>query len=933
MRWWFAVLFIPGCIWITEADLTSFNDRDGDGVNYKQDCDDNNGEVAGELQYYPDVDGDGFGDDAAQARSACEGEQDPGYVTDNTDCDDTSADANTSGTEACDNTDTDEDCNGYADDQDDSAEGKVTYYPDMDGDAFGDIDSAGEAFCDPPSAYVTDNSDCDDSLESVNPSESEICDDFDLDEDCNGLADDQDVGGVDEYLLWYDDVDGDGYGDVDDLSPTEQCDQPPGQAEGNTDCDDDAPGVNPGEIEVCDPADIDEDCTGTADNDDPGATGLVTFYPDMDEDGFGDENAVLGVDTVDQCDGGQGWAADNTDCDDLAPGTNPLATEICDDLDADEDCNGFAEDPDPDLDLASRIDWYPDLDFDGYGDEVAPPFTACDAANQVADNTDCDDTNPDINPGVLDRPNDGDLDCDTLDYVCGESMVRVYPAGSLDPDADYTSIQAAIDDFLNDPVGFPGTLCDGDIIEVTPGLYDENISFNDVDPHIIGVVGAAVTTIDGNRLGRTVNMSNTSATLEGFTITGGDAGVEVLKEGGGVRVFYGTDVVLRDLIVEDNWSSVAGGIDINNPTDVQIIDTEIRENLATSGLGQNAGGIRIKAVGGAGGGTVLLDNLVIDGNEAGNQDGGVRVSLATSAITVIIQDTEITNNNAVDTGGLGVRTAQAIEVRDSNISSNDGAARIGGAYLEFAPVIFDGVTFDFNTTGGTLSALQAADLTGDIEFVDCSFTNNIVNGNGYALLVKGSESFGAVMNGVIIARNYGHSVAFFGGGAALEGFSDVTNALVYDNTGFYGMVLDEEQVIPGPADPAAHSVINSSFVGNDGDGLRVVTAAAIGITVKNVISSDNGGYGITNGDIPPNVTFSDVFGNGLGGYSDADQTGIAGNLAVDPMFVNVAGNSSTWDLHLDVGSTLIDAGDPDPSFDDIDGTQCDMGYYGGPGAP
>ena len=934
MRWCFAAVFLPSCIWITEADLSAFNDRDGDGLIFRQDCDDNNGKVMGELEYFPDVDGDGFGDANAQAATWCEGDQDQGFVTDNTDCDDASKETNVTGSEVCDNTDTDENCNGFADDADDDAEGKVVYYPDLDGDGFGDMGATGEAYCDPPSNYVTDHTDCDDSEASVNPMADEVCDELNVDEDCNGAADDDDQAGIDVLPIWYDDSDGDGFGDSDDNGPDGQCEQPADHVADNTDCDDSEAGVNPGEIEVCDPDDIDEDCSGDADNDDPAATGQQTFYPDTDGDTYGDMNAVVGVDTVTQCDPEPGLVLDLTDCDDTDVLVNPGAMEICDPNDVDENCNLTAEDPDPTLDVSTQTDWYPDVDGDGFGDLGAYPVTSCEApSGWVVDNTDCDDTLPDgadVRPDVLDRPGDGDLNCDGFDYICGDSMVRVYP--SANPDADFTSIQAAVDDVLNDPVGSPGSLCDGDIIQVTPGTYNENLQVLDVSPRIIGVVGPGATTIHGNSLGRTVNMERTSATLEGFTVTGGDATVEVaLQEGGGIRVFYGTDVILRDLIVENNVAEVAGGIDINNPRDVQIIDTEIRDNNADTGLGQNGGGIRIKAVGGAGGGTILMDNVIVDGNTAGNQDGGVRIALGLSPITVIIQDSEITNNEGFDTGGLGVRTANAIEVYDTNISNNDGVAKIGGAFVEFAPALFDGVTFDSNTTGGTLSAFQGEDLTGDIAFTDCEFTNNTLVGNGYAVLVKGSSTFGTVMNGVVIARNYGHQAAFFGGGAALEGYSDVSNALVFDNTGFYGIMLDEEQVLPGPPAPADHSVVNSTFVGNDGDGLRIVTGTAFGITVKNVTSSDNGGYGITNGDVPPTVSFCNVFNNGVDGYSSVDETGINGNIAVSPVFVNDTGNSLTWDLHLDVGSTLIDAGDPDPAFDDIDGSRCDIGYYGGPG--
>jgi hypothetical protein len=51
------------------------------------------------------------------------------------------------------------------------------------------------------------------------------------------------------------------------------------------------------------------------------------------------------------------------------------------------------------------------------------------------------------------------------------------------------------------------------------------------------------------------------------------------------------------------------------------------------------------------------------------------------------------------------------------------------------------------------------------------------------------------------------------------------------------------------------------------------------------------------------------------------------SMPLDPMFV-----APPDDLHLAPGSPAIDAGDPDPAYNDPDGTRNDLGRYGGPEA-
>ncbi|MDF1561856.1 MAG: putative metal-binding motif-containing protein [Deltaproteobacteria bacterium] len=78
----------------------------------------------------------------------------------------------------------DDDCDGTTDEE---AIGIATWYPDLDGDGFGDEAATPLVQCAQPQDYVLDGTDCDDTDDLVSPSEYEVCNL--IDDDCDGLTD------------------------------------------------------------------------------------------------------------------------------------------------------------------------------------------------------------------------------------------------------------------------------------------------------------------------------------------------------------------------------------------------------------------------------------------------------------------------------------------------------------------------------------------------------------------------------------------------------------------------------------------------------------------------------------------------------------------------------------------------------------------------
>ncbi len=177
-------------------------DGDGDGFDAADDCDDAeptvnpdaaercNGvdddcdgttdvDATDAANLYADADEDGFGDPATE-RVVCAPAD--GEVEDDGDCDDDDEAINPGATETCNGVD--DDCDGASDND---ATDAADWYPDSDGDGYGDASGKVTQCEAPEGGFIAVDGDCDDTHAGISPGTAEVCDGFDNDCDAGTL--------------------------------------------------------------------------------------------------------------------------------------------------------------------------------------------------------------------------------------------------------------------------------------------------------------------------------------------------------------------------------------------------------------------------------------------------------------------------------------------------------------------------------------------------------------------------------------------------------------------------------------------------------------------------------------------------------------------------------------------------------------------------
>lgn len=292
--------------------------------------------------------------------------------------------------------------------------------------------------------------------------------------------------------------------------------------------------------------------------------------------------------------------------------------------------------------------------------------------------------------------------------------------------AQFATIQAAINASQN-----------GDTVLVAPGTYVQNINFSGKAITVRSSGGAAVTTIMGNGTARVVSfvtIETAAATLEGFTITGGNGGIICAR----------TSPTIKDCIINGNLAVSSGGGAVKIISDVMgataapsFTNCKFTNNLA---LGMSTS---FAVAGAAGGGAVIAEAI----------SGG---SIAPSFLQCSFRSNSASNG----TGGA---------VRLYNYSSNIAPPGIwSGSFIQ--------CDFEQNWTDMSGGAIYAYAVQ-SVVVNRCRMVANTSNGSGCAEIVAGS----AVFSNCLIAKNVSQG-SYFGTVTAGQLSSIVTTLNIQSST-------------------------------------------------------------------------------------------------------------------------------------------------------
>ncbi|MCY3018604.1 MAG: hypothetical protein NTW87_06180 [Planctomycetota bacterium] len=450
-----------------------------------------------------------------------------------------------------------------------------------------------------------------------------------------------------------------------------------------------------------------------------------------------------------------------------------------------------------------------------------------------------------------------------------------------------------------------------------------------------------VTTLSGDLNGDDVGFTNnsensyhvvysvgcdSSAVLDGFTVTGGNANASVAPDPYGGGMYNEGSPTVTNCTFSGNWASDGGAI-LNMSGSPAVTNCTFTSNAADS----HGGGMLINNISGS----PAVTNCTFSGNSA--TDGGAVYNFGSPTVT----NCAFSGNSASARGGGMFNTSSALIVANCVFSGNSAVSGGGMANYQCSPAI-QSCVFNGNAAagGGGMENNEGAQ-----HISNCTFTQNTALGGGGGMLntnsaptvsncvFQGNTEQGGGGGGLrnwaasptvlncTFSGNHGHSC----GGAISNNFNSV---LQVQNSTFTGNLTDAIDVSDdgggGIENWSSSTVLatNCVFRGNGargggiGGGLLNHTTASATLTNCTfsgnsasqggaVCSSDAGSSAAVVNSILWDDTGGEIAGSTTVTYTcvQGGYTG-TGNISGDPLLANAAAG----DFRLLPGSPCIDTG-------------------------
>ncbi len=550
----------------------------------------------------------------------------------------------------------------------------------------------------------------------------------------------------------------------------------------------------------------------------------------------------------------------------------------------------------------------------GPAGDTAPELTDLDDDGYLSDD-DCDDTNPDVNPGA-DEVCDGlDNDCNDYtdeddSYLDRDTMSQYY----YDLDGDNYGTTDSIVISCEQPEGYgqnegdcdetdagvnPGAteICD-DIDNDCNGQVDDSATegdwfYPDEDGDGIGVIGELVLACSGASLPFDCNDDDdTEPQVVDIEATGLTAGTLAFP-----------------------WVSIQDGIDNADECVIVFAGTYAEaidfsgKNLAVVGIE----GAELTVIDASSLGTPAVTFATAESSEATLSGftitGGQGEAASTSSSTSCGSMTTCTEYTTSYCGGAVYVSGASPTLSDLIIEEN--------ALTEASTTTSGNDTWYVSSFGGGLCLLDGA-----VNLTDTVLRSNFADVGGAIYLDESSQI--EVSRSWILSNTAtdGAALAVDGGSLVLSNLVSAWNEASNEGGGAWleNGSLSASQVTWGEDDAPTGGILS--------------TGGSASLTLQNSIlyGADTGACVSIADSASLNATYNNMYGCGAGRVTGGtDPTGSAGNITSDPMFEDVTadGDPSNDDWHLRDLSPSVDAGDPATS--DVDGSAADQGAFGGAG--